>query len=382
MADGGPGRGHEMLKALMCDEEMRSALGPLIIDPMDLVAGRMIASGASGDVRKGDLKGQAVAVKVLKTLKGQGAMEQQAMLSEFRREVEALMAGGACPRLLEFKGVSVDGRGRLCIVTKFMEGGSLSDYMRSKRHGSADSRSGNSNRQTSYPCTSSATTSPASASPIISPLISPRGCSSTNVSMHGSSSDLPSGSNSSDSPSPLPLPDALRIACDVAEGMAYLHARGLIHRDLKPANVLLDKDGRAVIADFGVARLKDEGGGDMTMEVGTYRWMAPEAFGTGPWPVSQKSDVYSFGIVLWQISSGKLPFADKSNLQAAVAVSLHGLRPTISEDCPEKLGSLIKRCWDKDPNARPEFEEVLCELHAVMEDMKQQERQELLEEEL
>ena len=368
-----------MLKTLMGNEEMRKALGPLIIDPMDLVAGRMIASGASGDVRKGDLKGQAVAVKILKTLKDQGAKEQRAMMSEFRREVEALLAGGACPRLLEFKGVSVDARGRLCIVTKFMEGGSLSDYIRSRRHGSAFSLSGNATIQTLHlGSAASATTSPASDSP----LIPPQGCASTKASMHQSCNDLPCGGSFSDSPSPLPLPDALRIACDVAEGMAFLHARGLIHRDLKPANVLLDKDGRAVIADFGVARLRDEGGGMMTMEVGTYRWMAPEAFGGGSWPVSQKSDVYSFSIVLWEMISGKLPFADKSNLQAAVAVSLHGLRPTIPEDCPKSLCSLIERCWDKDPNVRPEFEEVLSELRAIMEEMKEQERQEMLEEEL
>ena len=129
-------------------------------------------------------------------------------------------------------------------------------------------------------------------------------------------------------------------------------------RDLKAANVLLDEDGSAVVGDFGVARLKGERG-EMTKEVGTYRWMAPEAFGTASWAVTHRSDVYSFGIVLWELLTARLPYDDYSPLQAAVAVALNGLRPSIPEDCPADLAALIQRCWHKDPGERLEFTEII-----------------------
>jgi len=70
------------------------------------------------------------------------------------------------------------------------------------------------------------------------------------------------------------LPDVIRIASDVSKGMNYLHQINIVHRDLKTANLLMD-DQVVKVADFGVARVKDQSG-VMTAETGTYRWMAPE----------------------------------------------------------------------------------------------------------
>uniref|UniRef100_A0A0A9D712 Protein kinase domain-containing protein n=1 Tax=Arundo donax TaxID=35708 RepID=A0A0A9D712_ARUDO len=70
------------------------------------------------------------------------------------------------------------------------------------------------------------------------------------------------------------LQDVLRVASDVSKGMNYLHQINIIHRDLKTANLLMD-DQVVKVADFGVARVKDQSG-VMTAETGTYRWMAPE----------------------------------------------------------------------------------------------------------
>ncbi|CAI5509642.1 unnamed protein product [Closterium sp. Naga37s-1] len=274
----------------------RTVHGEFLLNPLKLEIGALIAVGASGEVRRGSYQGKAVAVKIMKG----DTIDRHASATEFRQEVQTLMSCDECPRLLEFVGVCLDTRRRMCIVTRLMEGGTLSDLVR-RRHGER-----------------------------------------------------------------LPLGDALRIAHDVAEGMAFLHGRGVIHRDLKSANVLLDSAGRAVVGDFGVALLKGERG-DMTKEVGTYRWMAPEAFGTSAWHVTHKSDVYSFGVVLWELVACQLPFEDYTPLQAAVAVALNGLRPTIPAECPARLRRLIERCWDKCPEARPEFDEVVKEIAALQE---------------
>ncbi|CAI5988233.1 unnamed protein product [Closterium sp. NIES-65] len=291
------GDANDLLQVLLFNSRSASnQFSEFLLNPLKLEIGALIAVGASGEVRRGSYEGKAVAVKIMKG----DTIDRHASATEFRQEVQTLMSCDECPRLLEFVGVCLDTRRRMCIVTRLMEGGTLSDLVR-RRHGER-----------------------------------------------------------------LPLGDALRIAHDVAEGMSFLHGRGVIHRDLKSANVLLDSAGRAVVGDFGVARLKGERG-DMTKEVGTYRWMAPEAFGTSAWHVTHKSDVYSFGVVLWELVACQLPFEDYTPLQAAVAVALNGLRPTIPADCPVGLRRLIERCWDKCPEARPEFDEVVKEIAALQE---------------
>jgi serine/threonine protein kinase len=89
----------------------------------------------------------------------------------------------------------------------------------------------------------------------------------------------------------------LPIALDIANGMAYLHARQVIHRDLKPSNVLLTRDHRAKISDFGMSVANR--GQELTAETGTYRYMAPEVIRHESY--SSNADVYSFGILLWQL---------------------------------------------------------------------------------
>src|SRR5207237_1105181 len=106
---------------------------------------------------------------------------------------------------------------------------------------------------------------------------------------------------------PLADAEAARIAADLAAGLAYAHAKGLVHRDLKPANVLFDAEGRAKIADFGIARVV--GSGTLTEAgtvLGTAAYISPEqAAGESATPAS---DVYSFGVILYRMLSGRLPF--------------------------------------------------------------------------
>lgn len=154
----------------------------------------------------------------------------------------------------------------------------------------------------------------------------------------------------------VPLKLAVKQALDVARGMAYVHALGFIHRDLKSDNLLISGDKSIKIADFGVARIevKTEG---MTPETGTYRWMAPEMIQHRPY--DQKVDVYSFGIVLWELITGMLPFANMTAVQAAFAVVNKGVRPAIPQDCLPVLSEIMTRCWDPNPDVRPPFTEVV-----------------------
>src|SRR3954469_12353059 len=153
---------------------------------------------------------------------------------------------------------------------------------------------------------------------------------------------------------PLPDDDASAIATDVAAGLAHAHARGLIHRDLKPANVLFDDEGRAKIADFGIARLS--GAGTLTEAgtlLGTAAYISPEqATGRQATPAS---DVYSFGVILYRLLAGRLPFEARAPLELAEMhvrdepPPLRALRP----DAPPDLVETAEATLATDPQARP-----------------------------
>src|SRR6266540_3419473 len=143
-----------------------------------------------------------------------------------------------------------------------------------------------------------------------------------------------------------------RIAGELASGLAHAHEHGLVHRDLKPANVLFDEEGRAKIADFGIARMS---GADTLTEdgtlLGTAAYMSPEqAAGR---PVTPASDVYAFGVLLYRMLSGRLPFESPEALQVArqhlqeVPPPLSALRP----DAPPVLAALAEDALAKDPSA-------------------------------
>jgi serine/threonine protein kinase/WD40 repeat protein len=103
--------------------------------------------------------------------------------------------------------------------------------------------------------------------------------------------------------------EAVKLARQVAEGLAAVHAAGVIHRDLKPANILLDKSGQAVLTDFGLAR-PEQDTEHLTAEgsmVGTLAYMPPEQ-ASGERDLDRRADIYSLGVVLYELLAGRLPF--------------------------------------------------------------------------
>jgi serine/threonine protein kinase len=142
----------------------------------------------------------------------------------------------------------------------------------------------------------------------------------------------------------------LPIALDIVRGMAFLHKSSIIHRDLKPSNILLTRDHRAKIADFGMS--VNNHGQELTAETGTYRYMAPEVIRHDAY--GSNADVYSFGVCLWQLITREIPFATMTPIQAAYAVA-EGHRPEIPSFTPRKLHEVIRSCWDQDSHRRPSF---------------------------
>jgi len=125
----------------------------------------------------------------------------------------------------------------------------------------------------------------------------------------------------------LPDADVHRIAAEIAAGLAHAHAHGLVHRDLKPSNVLFDDEGRAKIADFGIASMAT-GGATLTEAgtvLGTAAYISPEQ--ASGLPATSASDVYSFGVILYRMLAGALPFESTHPLALVMqhrdAIPLH-----------------------------------------------------------
>jgi serine/threonine protein kinase len=151
---------------------------------------------------------------------------------------------------------------------------------------------------------------------------------------------------------PLPVPEILRIARETAEGLAAAHAHDLIHRDVKPANIWLEAPrGRVVILDFGLARpAHDDSGLTQTGTViGTPAFMSPEqARGK---IVDHRSDLFSLGCVLFQMSTGRLPFHGTDTLSRLLALAADDPLPVreLNVEVPETLADLVAQLLVKNP---------------------------------
>src|SRR4051812_27289837 len=161
---------------------------------------------------------------------------------------------------------------------------------------------------------------------------------------------------------PMDVDEARRILCETADALAFAHARGVVHRDIKPDNILLDKDsGRAMVTDFGIARVADANSFAERGEiVGTAQYMSPEQVSGES--VDGRSDLFSLGVTAYYALSGKLPFDGPS--LPAVALKIVNAEPprlTTIGDVPTVLVESIERCLAKKPDERFANGEELAE---------------------
>jgi serine/threonine protein kinase len=152
---------------------------------------------------------------------------------------------------------------------------------------------------------------------------------------------------------PLPLDKALDLAIQICDGVGYAHRAGFVHCDVKPQNVLVTRDGRAKVADFGIARVISEATMSRSdLAWGTPHYFSPEqAAGESATPAS---DVYAIGVILFEMLSGRLPFEAES----ATALALKHLQdepPWITDynpAVPVPIAKIIDKVLSKEPASR------------------------------
>jgi serine/threonine-protein kinase len=154
--------------------------------------------------------------------------------------------------------------------------------------------------------------------------------------------------------SQLPVEDALRIAREVAEALAYAHERNIIHRDIKPANIMLSR-GHALVADFGIARAMGSGASitQTGLAVGTPQYMSPEQASGSP-GVDGRADVYALGCVLYEMLAGEPPFTGPTP-QAIITRSLTENPRSLTMSrvgLPPTLDGIVTRALAKSPADR------------------------------
>ncbi len=159
----------------------------------------------------------------------------------------------------------------------------------------------------------------------------------------------------------LDVATVVAISRQVCGGLSEAHNAGIVHRDLKPSNIMIDKEGNAKILDFGIARALDTQG--VTAEgnvIGTPEYMSPEQVEGRE--SDKRSDIYSFGVILFEMVTGRLPFA--ADTPFAVAFKQQSEKPPkpadLNPQTPPQLSSIILRCLEKDSAKRYQTVEEVC----------------------
>jgi serine/threonine protein kinase len=155
----------------------------------------------------------------------------------------------------------------------------------------------------------------------------------------------------------------LSMAIDMARGLFYLHHQSppILHRDLKSLNILVDEHFRVKVADFGLSADKNE---HLKTKMGTLNWVAPECIDASGKPYDEKADMWAFGMILWELVSGRIPFAKMSQLQILRRIDMHELEAT-PEGTDSRYEALIHWCWNTEPTKRPSIADALTCLEAI-----------------
>src|ERR1700719_1219449 len=167
---------------------------------------------------------------------------------------------------------------------------------------------------------------------------------------------------------PLDTLSAWRYLREIGDGLQHAHDAGIVHRDLKPTNVLIHSDGRALLADFGLAR----GAGQPThlttigLAIGTPGYMAPEQ--VMGHDVDRRADIYALGVLTFEMLTGRLPYTGANRMEVAYATVNSPIPSAVqlNANLPDELDQLLAKVLAKDPNERPQTVRDLLGLMAKL----------------
>ena len=219
-------------------------------------------------------------------------------------------------------------------------------------------------------------------------------CIVTEFMENGSLWDAIFGSNREKFKNILSIQMKLKMVGQAGEGVNHLHKEAVIHRDISARNFLIDSQFNIKIADLGMARLKssnkllrgnnglnseskwddgspDSNRGDKTdNKFGPIRWMAPECIYGDGLEYSEKTDSYAFGITLFEVFAEERPFDELKSLGEVALAIYNGQRPRIDNNFNIKavgprLAMLMKDCWQETPALRPQFDDIIKDLKDI-----------------
>ncbi len=167
----------------------------------------------------------------------------------------------------------------------------------------------------------------------------------------------------------LSMEEAVRIASEICSGLQHAHENKIVHRDIKPQNILINKEGTAKVADFGIARAVTSSTvtmGDASV-IGSVHYFSPEQARGGY--VDKKTDIYSLGIVLYEMVTGVVPFEGESAISVALKHIQERVTPPgeINPGIPKSIQYIIQRAIEKDLDKRyHDASEMLADLHRAL----------------
>ena len=150
--------------------------------------------------------------------------------------------------------------------------------------------------------------------------------------------------------------EKLNILNHIMEGLSHLHNQKIIHRDFHSGNILYENEYDIVISDLGISKSSISNEKDNEI-YGVIPYVAPEIFQGQKY--TKASDIYSFGMIMYFVATGRQPFADRAHDQDLALSICNGIRPEITEkEAPKCYIDLMKKCWDPNPDNRPNAREI------------------------
>ena len=164
----------------------------------------------------------------------------------------------------------------------------------------------------------------------------------------------------------LDVKESIGIAIQVAQGIEAAHDQHIIHRDIKPQNMLISKDGKVKVADFGIARAATSQTVNSTV-VGSVHYISPEQARGGY--SDERSDIYSLGITMFEMVTGRVPFEGDNTVTVALAHLEDPIVPPsmLNPDVPQSLEKIILKCTEKKPERRyPSIGDLISDLRKAL----------------